>query len=165
MTGPITSFRDEYSFLSNFHIEPDGTHVEGEYQAAKTTDPKQARLLRFLSPSNAKREGQLVALRPDWEKVKVQVMTDLVMAKFRDHPSLAINLLLTCERELVEGNTWGDTFWGVCRGRGENYLGCILMWVRNELQEALVDKLMKEVEVFEHRLDRVHQMNKEEAPE
>ena len=34
--------------------------------------------------------------------------------------------------ELIEGNTWGDRFWGVSRGIGENHLGKILMEERGE---------------------------------
>jgi hypothetical protein len=35
---------------------------------------------------------------------------------------------------LIEGNTWGDTFWGVCNGVGENNLGKTLMNVREILR-------------------------------
>ena len=35
---------------------------------------------------------------------------------------------------LVEKNDWGDTFWGVCSGKGENYLGRLLMQVRKEIE-------------------------------
>jgi len=32
-------------------------------------------------------------------------------------------LLSTGNCEIQEGNYWGDTFWGVCKGKGENNLG------------------------------------------
>jgi len=35
---------------------------------------------------------------------------------------------------LIEGNTWGDTYWGVCRGRGSNNLGKLLMKIREVLR-------------------------------
>ena len=41
---------------------------------------------------------------------------------------------------LVEGNSWGDEFWGVCEGRGENRLGCLLMDVRSDLRAARPEK-------------------------
>ena len=47
-------------------------------------------------------------------------------------------LLATGSAELQEGNDWGDVYWGVCpplSGRGQNYLGRILMKVRAELRE------------------------------
>lgn len=140
--APIDSFRGDYRFLSNFWIEPDGTHVEGEFQAAKANSVQgylirenDARRLRFLgmSPGQAKREGRKLRLRPDWEQVKVVVMRHYVREKFMDHPELAAMLLATGDRELIEGNTWGDTFWGVCDGQGENHLGRVLMEVRDEL--------------------------------
>jgi hypothetical protein len=43
-------------------------------------------------------------------------------------------LLATGDKELIEGNTWGDTFWGVCNGIGQNHLGKILMAKRTELK-------------------------------
>ena len=42
--------------------------------------------------------------------------------------------MATGDAELVEGNTWNDTYWGVCNGVGHNHLGKILMQVRQELQ-------------------------------
>jgi predicted NAD-dependent protein-ADP-ribosyltransferase YbiA (DUF1768 family) len=38
---------------------------------------------------------------------------------------------------LIEGNTWGDKFWGQVKGEGANYLGRLLMKVREELQTAV----------------------------
>ena len=34
------------------------------------------------------------------------------------------------------GGGWGDVFWGVCKGKGKNRLGRILMAVRQELTES-----------------------------
>jgi len=44
-------------------------------------------------------------------------------------------LLATGDQELIEGNTWGDRFWGVCDGEGQNQLGRLLMELRNELRD------------------------------
>lgn len=38
----------------------------------------------------------------------------------------------TGDAELIEGNHWGDTFWGVCNGVGQNNLGKLLMAIRSE---------------------------------
>lgn len=61
MTEPITRFRDEYDFLSNFYPAPvslDGVDyptVEHAFQAAKTFDPKQRAPIRNArTPSSAK---------------------------------------------------------------------------------------------------------------
>ena len=61
-------------------------------------------------------------------------MLDIVMAKFRQHPDLTEALLDTGDAELIEGNTWNDTTWGVCNGKGLNWLGKILMIARAQLK-------------------------------
>ncbi len=130
----IESFSGAYRFLSNFYIEPDGTCVEVEYQMAKCADNSGPHMFDGLSPGQAKRLGRIVALRSNWEEVKLGVMFELVEKKFTDHANLRQLLLDTQQVELVEGNNWGDRFWGVCRGEGENHLGRILMDVRELLK-------------------------------
>lgn len=61
-------------------------------------------------------------------------MYDICRAKFEQNADLRCKLLTTGDAMLVEGNTWGDTVWGVCQGKGENRLGKILMRVRKELR-------------------------------
>ncbi len=136
----ILAFNDEFAFLSNFHyamVSFDGATyptVEHAFQAAKTDDAEERRAIRECSsPNQAKRMGKRVKLRADWETVKIGIMESLVLQKFTNHPELRAALLATGERRLVEGNTWGDVFWGMCRGRGKNHLGRILMRVRDEL--------------------------------
>ncbi len=41
--------------------------------------------------------------------------------------------------ELIEGNHWNDTFWGICNGNGENNLGKILMKIRHEINPILLN--------------------------
>lgn len=116
----IDDFRGEYFFLSNFfmaHVIYQGIRFENNEAAFQA----------------AKRLGRRVVLRPDWEEVKFDVMYDVCRAKFTQHPDLRANLLATGDAELVEGNTWNDRVWGVCKGVGENNLGKILMRIRNEL--------------------------------
>jgi predicted NAD-dependent protein-ADP-ribosyltransferase YbiA (DUF1768 family) len=49
-------------------------------------------------------------------------MKELLKIKFENF-ELCKKLLATGEEELVEGNYWNDTYWGVCKGIGENHLG------------------------------------------
>ena len=86
-------------------------------------------------PGKCKGMGRRVKLRPDWEQVKVGLMEEIVRAKFTQNEELKRLLLATGDKRLAEGNTWGDTFWGVDlrTGQGENHLGRILMKVRGEL--------------------------------
>lgn len=134
----IDSFRDEYFFLSNFYpveIKLDGIvypNAETAFQAQKTLDVEERRKFSMLkNPVQAKRLGRKVKLRDDWEEVKLDIMTEVVSQKFLQHPHLIEMLLQTGDEELVEGNKWGDRFWGVCKGKGENHLGKILMKIRD----------------------------------
>ena len=137
----ITSFRGEYSFLSNFYVCPveiDGLKFnssEAAFQSFK--DLSKQRMFTCLTAKNAKSFGRKVALREDWDEIKIVIMRDVVRAKFLQNPSLAHRLLETGDAILIEGNTWGDTYFGRCRGVGHNYLGKVLMLVRKELREDL----------------------------
>jgi len=145
MTGPITGFRS--TVFSNFVDVPGGVRLDGDehvyptvehaYQAAKTLDPERRAKVRALPTANkAKHAGRRLAIRPDWEEVKVEVMRGLLRQKFAPGTHYADFLLETGTRELIEVNTWGDRFWGECpRGVGENHLGKLLMEVRAELQK------------------------------
>ena len=141
MEDPITQFQGEYRWLSNFWFAKIETRwgvyptVEHAFTAAKTFDKEdRLRIARLAYPADAKRYGRRVVLRDDWLDVRLRVMKMAVEAKFHQHADLAQKLLETGNRELIEGNTWNDRFWGVCRGQGENHLGRILMDVRSHLQ-------------------------------
>jgi hypothetical protein len=141
----------EFDFLSNFHpacITWEGKKwpsTEHAFQAAKTTDVAYAeRIRRALSPGHAKSLGQRssfmhygVALRPDWDTVKYDIMLDLLRLKFAI-PSLRKALLATGNAKLVEGNSWNDRDWGVC-GEGANNLGRSLMLVRAEIRAEIAE--------------------------
>jgi predicted NAD-dependent protein-ADP-ribosyltransferase YbiA (DUF1768 family) len=60
-----------------------------------------------------------------------------VREKFTRNPDIASLLVATGDEELVEGNNWGDTFWGVCppgSDNGQNWLGRILTDQREDLK-------------------------------
>lgn len=136
----ISQFRGKYRFLSNFFpsvVLLDGIEyqtVEHAYQAAKTFDTQaRLRIRNAQGPMQAKRLGKRLKLRPDWEDQKLAVMYELLRQKFA-HPHFRQMLIGTGNTTLVEGNTWGDTFWGICDNRGENNLGALLMRIRREIQ-------------------------------
>jgi len=140
----ITSFKGEYAFLSNFFPAsvPVGGKtyptVEHAFQAAKTNDEEwkeRIRLIPATQAGKAKRMGRKVPLIEGWNEMRVGVMTSLVRRKFWVNDALCGLLLATGDKELYEGNTWNDTFWGICNGVGENNLGKILMRVRKEMAE------------------------------
>lgn len=133
----IDSFQGQYRFLSNFwpvEVVLDGVaypSVEHAYQAAKTHNEQQRHEIRNAkTPGDAKRLGRRVDKRPDWDDVKLATMSRLLVQKFA-HSALRAKLDATNGESLIEGNTCGDTFWGVCRGVGENHLGKLLMQIRS----------------------------------
>lgn len=136
----INSFTGEYDFLSNFYLVEvryagaGYPSVEHAFQAAKCANPSERRMFRSgITAGQAKRLGRKVELRKDWERAKLSVMESLVRQKFEVYQDLAKKLLDTGEQEIIEGNNWGDVFWGICDGRGQNHLGKILMKIRKEV--------------------------------
>ena len=139
----INEFRGQYYFLSNFYEDPlyqieyDGlfyNNAEAAFQSAKVLDKNVRRQFCKLNPSDAKQLGRQIKLRPGWEQVKDNVMYEVVKSKF-SIKHLEEMLLATGYSELIEGNFWNDTYWGMCKGKGKNMLGKILMKVREELKE------------------------------
>ena len=91
------------------------------------------------TPGQAKRMGRHVTLRPDWEKVKIDVMRRGLELKFQDY-ALRVRLIGTGSYELIEGNTWHDNTWGSCvcykckNIPGRNLLGNLLMELREQVK-------------------------------
>jgi ribA/ribD-fused uncharacterized protein len=137
----IEEFKGKHRWLSNFApaiVEHRGMvfmSVEAAYQSAKTTDLKAAARFTDMAPGEAKAAGRNLTIRPDWDDVKCSVMEHLLRQKFTNILDYKILLLGTEDQLIVEGNWWGDTFWGVCKGVGENHLGRLIMKIRSELQE------------------------------
>lgn len=139
MENAIKEFRNEFYFLSNFY-EADVTYDGYTYRNNESAFQAQKDLTRRiqfteLKPNQARSLGRKVNLRSDWEQVKVKIMEEIVRCKFDQHPDLKEKLIDTGDRLLIEGNTWNDTFWGVCKGKGKNNLGLILMKIRKEYQQ------------------------------
>lgn len=137
----INSFTGEYRWLSNFwpcdvtFEGMDYSTVEAAYVAAKTLDTEIRKQIQSLStPGKCKSFGRKIKLRDDWRDVRIDVMRSLLLQKFSYGTELATKLIDTGDCEIVEGNEWGDTFWGVSGGHGSNHLGKILMDIRRQLQ-------------------------------
>ena len=133
----IDRFDGEYAFLSNFSnsilYDDEGIEyptVEHYFQAQKTLGLNTRLVIAAApTPGKAKGIGRHVQLRSDWNNVKIDIMRDALIQKFSDK-KLQKKLIETGDAELIEGNWWGDKFWGVCGGEGENHLGKLLMEVR-----------------------------------
>lgn len=176
MQSKIDSFSGEYRFLSNFwpvsvvfegRLYPSTEHA---YQASKTTDDSvRETIAQMEKPGKAKKLGQEIQKRPDWDdEMRISNMTTLVNLKFSiSNPDLVLKLIDTGNVEIIEGNTWNDTFFGVCNGVGENHLGKILMETRrkwstviNAIKDGLAKhkgkrkKVAEELEMSERTLYR-----------
>ncbi|TLG08720.1 DUF1768 domain-containing protein [Nocardia cyriacigeorgica] len=159
----IDAFEGQYRFLSNFSPDPAIYHgtwfpsAEHAFQATKTTDTAWVRRIASAATADeAKRLGRHAPLREDWEQIKHQVMVDIVRGKFSPGSDPATRLTATGDALLVEGNTWGDDYWGRSRRRGastlvgRNMLGRTLMRVRHELRAEPVTRWYR-VAVTGHR--------------
>lgn len=153
---PIGSFRGKYRWLSNFaqcvvrHGGAAYPTVEHAYQAAKfdwqhtptlglngLADQARQKIQKARTPGDAKRFARQYAehMCPNFQDRRLGVMRDLLRQKFRQEPYRSL-LQATGRRDIVEGNTWGDTFWGKSGGTGQNNLGGLIMQIRDELELA-----------------------------
>jgi ribA/ribD-fused uncharacterized protein len=147
----INSFSGRWTFLSNFYpckiLHQGITYPSNEhyYVAMKINDDQMINgqfypksdvrelIARVSTPGQVKRFGRTLKIRKDWDDIKLSVMEWGIREKFKDS-KLQEMLLQTGDVELVEGNTWGDTYWGVCGGKGDNNLGKLLMKIRDEIR-------------------------------
>jgi ribA/ribD-fused uncharacterized protein len=112
--------------------------AEHAYQAAKVESLAiKTKIKNCPTPAAAKDwlETHKIKPAPGWTNAKkLVVMEEILMIKFvGKEPLLTRALLATGDANLIEGNTWDDTFWGVCNNSGENNLGRLLMKIREEL--------------------------------
>ena len=152
----LYAFFGENRWMSNFHIQPlvyegkEYQSTEAAYQAAKTDNPEIKEQIRLSSPAGAKKLGNCLNIRKDWEEVKWNIMSEIVALKFLASQELQLKLLKTYPLYLVEGNTWHDNGYGICihkdcrkgcwEKKGKNMLGKILM----EIRQALYEQFMEE---------------------
>lgn len=139
----ISEFKGKFRFLSNFFNCPNGVLYdnylyktsEHAYQSAKSDYDLYKDTLRksHVTPAMAKQMGSEIGLKYNWEEIKDNVMLEVVRNKFNRNELLAQLLFQTEDQELIEGNNWGDKYWGQVDGVGQNKLGKILMQVRDEL--------------------------------
>lgn len=161
--GVVPEFRGDYFFLSNYdQHEPFNwrnqsfTSGEQAFAFAKTMYVADGvgkgalaasigeQILGAKTPGEAKKFGRRAPLDLEvWDGGhKVQVMREIVHAKFSQVPEYGGKLINTGAMMLVEGNDWGDKFWGRCLDKstgqmvGLNTLGVILMeergsWLRS----------------------------------
>ena len=151
MKEPIKNFypEGENYFLSNFYpseFDFMGHHFlsnEHFYQSAKATNEEDfLKILNCPTAAATKKVGRKIKIRNDWEKIKNVVMFLGLKLKFNSNPELKAQLLATEDAILEEGNWWGDTWFGINEktGEGKNYLGRLLMKLREEYQKEKINE-------------------------
>lgn len=140
----ISSFQGKNRWLSNFwpcsiwYGEYHFKSLENAYQAAKCQFRKDISKFIDITPGQAKKLSKEIPVDPNWNNIKLHIMEALLRQKFSDkNPELKELLIATGDQELVEGNNWNDTFFGVCNGVGENHLGKLLMKIRKNLKNEI----------------------------
>lgn len=155
----IDSFRGENFFLSNMYpLEhtiltgiTSAQSSEQAYQAAKFVDSATHQRVAWASAKErgfGERLDGIAAKNmahelidagepkiPNWTEIKCEVMYEAVRRKFIANPGIRGLLIATGTEPLIEGNDWGDMFWGQDSetGEGENHLGLILEQVRADI--------------------------------
>ena len=139
--GTIKGFVGGYEFLNNFYEVPftykglTYHNSEAAYQAQKCINDGDKIKFTGVQGKTAKFIGQKLAVREDWDKIKIAIMYDVCRAKFKQNKWLMKQLVKTKGLELINENTCNETFWGTCKGIGENNLGKLLMRIRDEYIE------------------------------
>ena len=136
--------REKYSAFSNFTKIP--IYLDGEiwqtsehyYQAMKFSDKdlqEKVRLSKWAGDAARIGRDRNLPLRDDWEDIKLDVMRKVVQAKINQHDDIKELLLSTGNEEIIE-NSPKDYFWGGGKdGSGQNWLGKILMEIRQKLHK------------------------------
>ncbi len=161
--GPVREFQGDYRFLSNMWkinvpIQVQEWEVdtsEHAYQMSKFANDKDRELIALSQSGIAAKRKARRLLRSgaertaDWEEKKLGTMLYYVVKKFELNEDLSSALIETEDRPLIEGNNWDDTYWGVCppgSENGTNYLGRILMHVRENLRSGMLAGLSESVQ-------------------
>lgn len=107
-----------------------------------------AKIMATHNPAQQKKLGKLVKDfdKAKWESVCVDLITNVLVAKFSSGPIIKQILLDTGDKHIVEASPY-DVVWGIGMGvddedildeskwKGKNFLGICLMNARNILQD------------------------------
>ena len=128
----------EHAYMANRFTSP-AAHAAVASARGETVDT------RFWKDGQASKElahkliaqGHELAYATDEERVAI--MMRVVRQKLAKNAEILALLLATGEEAIYEGNTWGDTFWGVSpvgtHTSGMNHLGKIYMSLRSDFRQ------------------------------
>lgn len=165
------------NFLSNFYESKNPItykghtykNAEAAFQAQKV--PGHEAEFSQLSGYGAKSLGRKIRMSPqrvaEWNNQRINVMREIIRAKFNVNPELKEQLLATGDAELVETREHGDIFWGVDKttGRGANNLGKLLMELRDQYRQEVIKQETKQVEEDLKKAQELEPGKSPEAPE
>ena len=151
--GPIHGFQSQDRWLSNMwpvEFVINGVKfasVENAYQASKLFGQRElVEKFARMPALEAKREiKKLDITTPGFHDKKLRFMKMFLVKKFQE-PHLREKLFLTGNVHIEETNDWGDTFFGCCpQGIGQNYLGRLIMEVREEIRKERSAKTQTDI--------------------
>lgn len=143
----INNFTGKYAFLSNtfkcyFNYRGiDYLSSEAAFQSMKTADLDLRNRISEMYSLEAKKFGETIKIRDNWEQIKQLVMLEINLEKFTQSSWLKNQLLKTGNEELIEDGT----FWGSCDNKEQNKFGNVLSTVRTAINSGCVDELKLEV--------------------
>lgn len=132
---------DNFSSFAVVHKGIKYPTIEHAYQALKfeKTAPEIAkRILESFSSYEALTiaHENVDKQNPNWDKIKVSIMEELLRLKLEQNPYVKRKLLETKDYMLCEDSP-KDSFWGIGKNRdGQNQLGKLWMKLRSELKNA-----------------------------
>ena len=139
--GYLASYSNHGFYKDNIYYKT----VEHYYQANKFSDINiKNRIINAKTPKEASTIGRDRTLKriDNFKKIKLQVMYDGVLEKFRQNTDIRNKLIETRNKEIKE-MTVKENFWGVGPNLdGENHFGKILMKVRTDLKNELLSKII-----------------------
>lgn len=139
----IEQFKGNYYFLDNcfpasFQWEGHTWKcAESAIAAARCGNADDAEFFAACDGKTAKKHGGKKQERDDWKTVRLDVVEEILTAKFSQNEYLKERLRRTGDTVLVAGHNGKESFWGrnLYSDKGENHLGKILMKIRDNFND------------------------------
>ncbi|MCC6584716.1 MAG: NADAR family protein [Chitinophagales bacterium] len=132
------SRKGKYGFFSNYYFSPivinsiEYPTLEHYYQASKSDNLiDHLKIASVSTPEEAKELSKGVSIKTNWDTIKIPIMYRCIHAKFTQNNKLRDKLIKTKGKVIIEHGP--DKFWGHDGQDGNNYLGRILMMVRDQM--------------------------------
>ena len=141
-SNDIESFTDKYEFLSNefpCDIEYKGIHFNSAavlFYALKCDNLRSMKKFSKLNPGNARKKLYTIPYNEEYEDNKEEILKKVVKLKFDSNDYLRKKLVETYPKKLINTVTYPDTWLGVRYGEGQNYLGEVLMDLRQTYKNS-----------------------------